>query len=77
MDLLQSFMRRYVLDSISRIAHSFLCTCRSTVSSTHLAGLEKSELEENQRLKLHMATSAALHIRHLPYVHTVHNSGRR
>jgi hypothetical protein len=41
MDLLLSFPRRYVPDSTSGMAHSSLCTRRSTVSSTYRAALEK------------------------------------
>ena len=47
MDLRPSSTRRYVLDSITRIAHSFLCTCRSTVSNTYRTGLKKSETGGN------------------------------
>ena len=43
MDLRPSSTRRYVLDSITRIAHSFLCTCRSTVSGTYLVGPGKAK----------------------------------
>src|ERR1035437_8409576 len=74
MDLLPSFTRRYVPDSTSRNAHNFLCTYRSTVSSTYSAGLEKSELGRI-RGSSYLATSAAQQIRHLPCAQTVHNSG--
>src|SRR5580704_8021289 len=56
----------------SRIA--FYAQCRSTVSSTYLSALEKSE-PGRIRGSSCSETSAAQHIRHLPYVQTVHNSG--
>jgi hypothetical protein len=47
MGLLPSFPRRYAPDARSRIAHSFLCIRRSTVSNTYRTGLGKSETRGN------------------------------
>src|ERR1035437_11092698 len=49
MDLLPYFLCRYVPDSTSRVAHSFLCICRPIVSNTCSTGLENSVPERTQR----------------------------
>src|ERR1035437_6658578 len=49
MDLLPYFLCRYVPDSTSRMAHSFLCICRPIVSNTGSTGLENSVPERTQR----------------------------
>src|SRR5258708_5228870 len=52
MGLLPSFPRRYVPDARSRIAHSFLCTPRSTVSNTYRTGLGKSGTRGNSEAQV-------------------------
>src|ERR1035437_8833360 len=49
MDLLPYFLCRYVPDSTSRMAHSFLCICRPIVSNTCSTGLKNSVPERTQR----------------------------
>ncbi len=64
MDLLLSFPRRSVPDSTSRIAHSSLCTRRSTVSSTYRAALEKEKNEGKLRGSSRQHNTPAQQARH-------------
>src|ERR1035437_10606161 len=74
MDLLPYFLCRYVPDSTSRMAHSFLCICRPIVSNTCSTGLENSVPERTQRQNQpaqHCRSTSQLRLR----TQAVHYSG--
>jgi SRSO17 transposase len=75
MGLLPSFPRRYVPDARSRIAHSFLCTRRSTLSNTYRTGLGKSENKGKFRRSSYWHNTADQQATRPTCAQSLHNSG--
>src|SRR5580658_2573059 len=75
MDMLPSFLPRYVPDAGSRIAHSFLCTHRSTVSNTYRTGLGISETRGNSEAQATAHNTADQQPIHPTCAQSLHNLG--
>src|SRR5580658_2886237 len=75
MDLLPFFLPRYVPDAGSRIAHSFLCTHRSTVSNTYRTGFEISGKKRKSEAQATAHNTADQQPTHPTCAKSLHNLG--